>query len=69
MIGNYIFQRNLKSIRYAYSGVAYSTAKGLDIHWTKNGDIGLPRPDMVFYMDIDPEVAAKRSDYGDERYF
>ena len=59
--------RNLVVDRYAYSGVAYSTAKGLDISWTKNGDVGLPRPDIVFYMDLDPEVAAQRAGYGEER--
>ena len=59
---------NLVVDRYAYSGVAYSTAKGLDISWTKNGDVGLPRPDIVFYMDLDPEIAAQRAGYGEERY-
>jgi dTMP kinase len=53
--------------RYAFSGVAYSAAKGLDLNWCKNGDIGLPRPDIVFYMKVTPEFAAQRGGYGEER--
>jgi dTMP kinase len=36
--------------RYAYSGVAFTSAKGLDYEWCKNSDRGLPRPDMVFFL-------------------
>ena len=54
--------------RYAYSGVAYSAAKGLDYEWCWNCDKGLPKPDVVFFMDLDPVVAAARRDYGSERY-
>ena len=39
--------------RYAYSGVAYSAAKGLDFDWCKNADKNLLKPDMVFYMNAD----------------
>ena len=41
--------------RYAYSGVAYSAAKGLDFEWCKNADKGLVKPDIVFYLDADAE--------------
>lgn len=54
--------------RYAYSGVAYSAAKGLDLEWCKAPDSGLPRPDLVIYMRVDPEKAKNRADYGEERY-
>lgn len=54
--------------RYWYSGVAYSCAKGLDPHWCQASDIGLPRPDLVIYLDLPPEVAAGREDYGKEVY-
>ena len=54
--------------RYAFSGVAYSVSKGQNINWCKNGDIGLPQPDIVFFQDIVAEEAAKRGDYGQERY-
>ena len=33
--------------RYAYSGVAFTASKGLDIEWCKNPDRGLPKPDIV----------------------
>lgn len=36
--------------RYAYSGAAFSAAKGFDLEWCKNCDRGLPKPDIVFYM-------------------
>ena len=54
--------------RYAFSGVAFTSAKGLDFDWCKNPDVGLPAPDKVFYLDIDPEDAKKRAEFGNERY-
>jgi dTMP kinase len=36
--------------RYAYSGVAYTSAKGLDFEWCKEGDRGLPAPDKVIFL-------------------
>jgi dTMP kinase len=54
--------------RYAYSGVAFSAAKGLSIEWCKNADEGLIGPDMIFYLDLPVEVALKRGQFGTERY-
>ena len=39
--------------RYAFSGVAYSAAKGLDFQWCLNADRGMVKPDLVLYMDVD----------------
>ena len=39
--------------RYVYSGVAYSSAKGLDFEWCYSSDKGLPKPDLVIFLDID----------------
>lgn len=57
--------------RYAFSGIAYTSAKklpGLDASWCKAPEVGLPAPDIVFYMRVSPEMAAKRGGYGEERY-
>mmetsp|Transcript_28308 Transcript_28308/g.81292 ORF Transcript_28308/g.81292 Transcript_28308/m.81292 type:complete len:289 (+) Transcript_28308:98-964(+) len=54
--------------RYAFSGVAYSAAKGLDFEWCQAPDRGLPCPDGVFFMRVEPEVGAARANFGDERY-
>ena len=54
--------------RYAYSGIAYSAAKGLDFEWSRNPDRGLPQPDIVLYMKVSAEVARLRGGYGEERY-
>ncbi|KAF7836723.1 thymidylate kinase [Senna tora] len=54
--------------RYSYSGVAFSSAKGLDLEWCKAPEIGLLAPDVVIYLDISPEKAADRGGYGGERY-
>ncbi|XP_027187895.1 thymidylate kinase isoform X2 [Cicer arietinum] len=54
--------------RYSYSGVAFSSAKGLDIEWCKAPEIGLLAPDLVAYLDISPDKAAERGGYGGERY-
>ncbi|KAM3584239.1 Thymidylate kinase [Umbelopsis sp. WA50703] len=54
--------------RYAYSGVAFTAAKGLDISWCKNPDIGLLTPDLVLFLDLPIESAEKRGGFGEERY-
>uniref|UniRef100_A0A2P2JI00 Thymidylate kinase n=2 Tax=Rhizophora mucronata TaxID=61149 RepID=A0A2P2JI00_RHIMU len=54
--------------RYSYSGVAFSSAKGLDIEWCKAPEVGLLAPDLVVYLDTPPEKAAEREGYGGERY-
>jgi len=54
--------------RYAYSGVAFSSAKGLDIEWCKNPDRGLLRPDLVLFVDLSVDEALKRGQFGEERY-
>ncbi|EMS48726.1 Thymidylate kinase [Triticum urartu] len=41
--------------RYSYSGVAFSAAKGLDIGWCKAPEVGLLAPDLVIYLDVQPE--------------
>jgi dTMP kinase len=46
--------------RWAYSGVAYSHAKGLDMNWCKHPDSGLPAPDVVIFLDVDVRSAKKR---------
>ncbi|KAL5199109.1 hypothetical protein ABZP36_002621 [Zizania latifolia] len=54
--------------RYSYSGVAFSAAKGLDIQWCKAPEVGLVAPDLVIYLDVQPEKAVERGGYGGERY-
>lgn len=54
--------------RYAFSGVAYSSAKGLDFEWCKQPDTGLPAPDCVIYLDLPFSHASKRGEFGAERY-
>lgn len=49
--------------RYAYSGVAYSAAKGnplLTMDWCKACDTGLPAPDPVIYLAMSTEGSAQR---------
>lgn len=54
--------------RYAFSGVAFSAAKGLPLAWCRASDVGLPAPDLTLFLDLAPEVAAARGGYGEERY-
>lgn len=54
--------------RYAYSGVTFSVANGLDKEWCLQADKGLPKPDVVFFLDIPIAYAMQRADYGAERY-
>ena len=54
--------------RYLYSGVVYSAAKGLDWQWCQAADKNLPQPDLVLFLDVDPNIAQTRGNYGNERY-
>ena len=69
--------------RYAFSGIAFSAAKVaitkndegrevqepvLTYEWCKAPDAGLPAPDVVIFLDVNPETARKRGGYGEERY-
>ena len=49
--------------RYAYSGAAFTAAKGvtgLDLEWCKAPDVGLPAPDCTFFLNMPVEDAASR---------
>lgn len=46
--------------RYATSGRVYGQAMGLDREWLRNLDHGMPEPDLVVLLDLDPGEAARR---------
>ena len=68
--------------RYAYSGIAFSRSKlaapgsaaasddgrALSFEWCCMPDRGLPAPDLVLFLNISSEDAAKRGSFGEERY-
>uniref|UniRef100_A0A2H1VL46 Thymidylate kinase n=1 Tax=Spodoptera frugiperda TaxID=7108 RepID=A0A2H1VL46_SPOFR len=54
--------------RYCYSGVAFSAAKGLDLNWCKYPDVGLPKPDKVFFLTMPVDSIKQRNGFGNERY-
>lgn len=57
--------------RYYYSGIVYSAAKrnpSLPLSWARGPEVGLPRPDLVLFLDLDEDEARKRGGWGGERY-
>lgn len=57
--------------RYSFSGAVYTAAKDnpdLSLDWCWSPEIGLPQPDLVLFLDISSDDAAKRGGYGEERY-
>lgn len=40
----------------------------MNFSWCKQADVGLPKPDLVLYLDLSSEAMAKRSGFGEERY-
>ena len=46
----------------------FLSLKGLDLGWCRAPDVGLPEPDAVIYLHLSVDEAAKRGDYGAERY-
>ena len=62
---------NIICDRYAYSGVAFTSAKcaedrssmsggELTLDWCMSPDTGLPAPDAVIFLDLDQDEAEKR---------
>lgn len=55
--------------RYVYSGVAYSSAKGLDFDWCLSSDIGLIKPDKTIFLKFEElNNLQDREGFGDEKY-
>ncbi|EXJ92100.1 thymidylate kinase [Capronia epimyces CBS 606.96] len=57
--------------RYSFSGAVYSAAKenpDLSLDWAWAPEIGLLKPDILFFLDISSAAVAKRGGYGAERY-
>ncbi|KAK2835978.1 hypothetical protein Q5P01_016462 [Channa striata] len=55
--------------RYAFSGAAFTSAKpGFSLDWCKKTDEGLPKPDLVMFLQLSPAEAALRGQFGEERY-
>ncbi|NWX44182.1 KTHY kinase, partial [Steatornis caripensis] len=55
--------------RYAFSGVAFTSAKeNFSLDWCKQPDVGLPKPDVILFLQLSPEKAAERGNFGNERY-
>ena len=57
--------------RYYYSGIVYSAAKQnptLSLPWARAPEVGLPRPDLVVFLNLKEDEAKKRGGWGDEKY-
>jgi dTMP kinase len=55
--------------RYVASGIAYTAAKGnLSIEWCEQFNVGLPKPDLVVYLEGEVTNLQARPNYGRERY-
>lgn len=55
--------------RYAFSGVAFTNAKeNFSLHWCKQPDVGLPKPDLVMFLQLSLAEAEERGGFGQERY-
>ena len=57
--------------RYYHSGIVYSAAKqnpSLSLGWARAPEVGLPRPDLVLFLDLDEGQAKLRGGWGGEVY-
>ncbi|KAI0490445.1 thymidylate kinase-domain-containing protein [Xylaria cf. heliscus] len=57
--------------RFYHSGIVYSAAKqlpSLSLSWAKAPELGLPRPDVVLFLDLEESVARSRGGWGGEVY-
>ncbi len=46
--------------RYYYSSAAYQAAQGAPIEWVLEVNRYAPKPDLVIYLDVDPEIGLSR---------
>ena len=57
------------SDRYFFSSIAYSAAKqNMDFNWCQKMTLGLPKPDVVIYLDGFAKPIVCRSIFGKERF-
>ena len=54
--------------RYYHSNLVYGMAAGLDRRWLEGLDAGLPRPDLVIVLDMDPAESSRRKAAGRDRF-
>lgn len=57
--------------RYYLSGIVYSVAKNnpsITLPWARTPEVGLPRPDIAVFLDLEEEVARARGGWGGEVY-
>uniref|UniRef100_A0A7E4W4N0 dTMP kinase n=1 Tax=Panagrellus redivivus TaxID=6233 RepID=A0A7E4W4N0_PANRE len=57
---------NVVADRYSFSGVSYSLSKGVPQAFAASPEIGLLRPDIVLFFDVDAATVAQRGGFGDE---
>lgn len=51
--------------------MVYSAAKhnpSLPLTWARAPEVGLPRPDLVIFLDLSAEIAQQRGGFGEEKY-
>lgn len=53
--------RTVVSDRYVYSSLAYQGATGLDLGWIREINKWAIRPDLAFFIDVEPETAIRRT--------
>ncbi len=51
--------------RYKYASIAYQTARGMKFKEVDVLNSFAPRPDIVYYIDIDPDIGIARIENGD----
>lgn len=54
--------------RYIWSNIAYSKARCGEGQVYERIAEGLPTPDLLIFLDVDPERAAERGGFGEERF-
>lgn len=42
--------------------------QGMDLHWCRQPEVGLPKPDVVLYLTLSADAASAREEFGGERY-
>lgn len=57
-----------KSAFHSHTKLFHEILQGLDLNWCLSPEVGLPKPDAIFFLDLEPKMARIHEGYGEERY-
>lgn len=55
-------------IPFTSNSLVFFLGQNFCLDWCKQPDVGLPKPDLILFLQLSLEEAAERGNFGNERY-